>query len=84
MLSMICLGVFSMTIEWMDYANCKSIDPDYFHPSETGKWNVKWVNQALNVCARCPVQVECLTWALETGDMYAILGGTTPEQRVAA
>jgi WhiB family transcriptional regulator, redox-sensing transcriptional regulator len=67
--------------EWMDSAKCRSIDPDLFHPGETGKWNARSVREALKVCGRCPVSIECLNWAFETEDTYAILGGTTPEMR---
>lgn len=66
---------------WMDSANCRSTDPELFHPGETNKWNHRSVRQALNVCAKCPVSIACLNWALETHDVFAILGGTTPEQR---
>lgn len=77
---MICWGG-SLTTEWMDSANCRSIDPDLFHPGETNKWNVRSVRTALKVCGNCPVSMECLNWAFETEDMFGILGGTTPEMR---
>jgi WhiB family redox-sensing transcriptional regulator len=67
---------------WMGSANCRTTDPDLFYPGgDTNKWNVRRVKAALKVCSRCPVNVECLSWALETQDCYGILGGTTPDQR---
>jgi WhiB family redox-sensing transcriptional regulator len=34
------------------------------------------------VCAACPVRQPCLEMALQTGDQHAILGGTTPAERL--
>ena len=67
--------------KWMSEANCRKHDPDLFYPGDTGRWNVKNVEQALRVCERCPVTMKCLEWALQIGDFHGILGGTTPEMR---
>jgi WhiB family redox-sensing transcriptional regulator len=37
--------------------------------------------RALNVCAQCPVVLECRQWALSVDDNWAVLGGLTPDQR---
>ena len=66
---------------WMASANCRSTDPDIFYPTEKGKWDRIATKAALKVCANCLVNVECLQWAFDTGDVHGILGGTTPEQR---
>jgi WhiB family redox-sensing transcriptional regulator len=66
---------------WMDSANCRSTDPELFHPGETNKWNHASVRHALKICGKCPVSIDCLDWAFRTEDVYGILGGTTPEQR---
>jgi WhiB family transcriptional regulator, redox-sensing transcriptional regulator len=34
------------------------------------------------ICAACPVRQPCLEMALQTGDQHAILGGTTPAERL--
>lgn len=36
---------------------------------------------AKEVCARCPVRVECVEYAIETRQWWGIWGGTTPRQR---
>ena len=33
------------------------------------------------VCASCGVRSECLEWAIEAKDAWAILGGLTPQER---
>lgn len=66
---------------WMEFANCRTTDPDLFFPGETNKWNLRSVRAAFKICSKCPVSAECLTWAVETRDIHAILGGTTPDDR---
>jgi hypothetical protein len=38
---------------------------------------------ASRVCQLCPVQTPCLRWALDTGQVSGIWGGTTEEERRA-
>lgn len=64
---------------WMASANCRYTDPEIFYPTQAGKWTQ--ARAALKVCSKCPVALDCLNWAFEIGDLHAILGGTTPEQR---
>lgn len=64
--------------KWMERALCKGADPELFFPEqgEDGK-----TAMALRICRRCPVRVNCLIWALRTGQDYGIYGGKTPRQR---
>lgn len=39
------------------------------------------VDRARVVCANCPVQEECLDWAMEQREPYGIWGGLTPRER---
>lgn len=39
------------------------------------------VDEALKVCAACPVTKECLEYALTINERDGVLGGTTPSQR---
>lgn len=67
---------------WMAEAACRGVDPELFYPEEGAQaCTTKQVQEALAVCRRCPVTFDCLKWAFETGDKYAILGGKTPNQR---
>lgn len=71
-------------LEWRHQAACQGVDAELFHPlNERGHSNKVRVEQAKTVCARCPVTATCLNWALTIGDGWAILGGTTPEERRA-
>jgi WhiB family redox-sensing transcriptional regulator len=56
---------------------CHGIDPDVFVPASPSAD----VSEAKAVCARCPVVNNCLDWAFQIGDDWAVLGGTTPAER---
>lgn len=38
---------------------------------------------AIALCRTCPVQGSCLAWALESGDLHGVWGGTTTRERRA-
>jgi len=62
---------------WMDEAACRSVDPEIFFPEGRGVQPTK----ALEVCATCPVQAECLIYGER--EQYGVYGGITPNQRGA-
>jgi WhiB family redox-sensing transcriptional regulator len=64
-------------LQWMDDALCREIGPELFFLEDSG---VPY--EARKVCALCPVQDECLRFAL-TADVEGIWAGTTPSQRRA-
>jgi len=69
------------------YPACADEDPRLFYvPNiedgrETPERRAARESEAKSICARCDVKADCLTWAIETRDAHAILGGTTPEER---
>lgn len=73
--------------DWRNQAACANHDPELFfmdrhgtgRPPSSGERSR--VTAAKNICRRCPVAAECLAWAYRTGDDWAVLGGTTPEER---
>jgi WhiB family transcriptional regulator, redox-sensing transcriptional regulator len=68
-------------VEWREAGACLGADPDLFFPiSQTGL-ALEQIVRAKAVCARCPVRLECLRFALETRETNGIWGGTTPEER---
>jgi WhiB family redox-sensing transcriptional regulator len=68
-------------MDWRHFAACLDEDPELFFPvGDTGPALLQVV-EARAVCARCPVRVECLTWALETGQNYGVWGGYTEDER---
>ena len=65
------------TTDWRSRAACAAggVDPELFFPVGCGpKAQVK-IREAKQVCARCPVQPECLRWALEMGQVSGVWGG---------
>ena len=62
--------------QWFERAACKGLNPDMFHPKRGGS-----TTQAKAVCAVCPVQPDCLEYALVTGERFGIWGGVTEKQR---
>ncbi len=65
---------------WMDDAACREFDPEMFFPE---KGEAAAAADAVQVCGGCPVQDQCLQFALTlpgTQD-YGVWGGTTARQR---
>lgn len=66
---------------WTRDALCAEIGVDVFFGEGGGDNATRLAKQA---CAGCPVQAECLEWALgfdEWEDRYGIFGGTGPIER---
>jgi WhiB family transcriptional regulator, redox-sensing transcriptional regulator len=62
----------------LEDAACGEQDLQLFYP-QPGDQRAE--RAAKRICAACPVQQACLQMALDTNDEYAILGGTTPQER---
>jgi WhiB family redox-sensing transcriptional regulator len=60
-------------------ASCRPDDLEVFYPESDDQAAEQ---AAKAICARCPVRQPCLDMALATGDQHAILGGTTPAERI--
>ncbi|QLJ06793.1 WhiB family transcriptional regulator (plasmid) [Streptomyces sp. NEAU-sy36] len=63
-----------------EYALCAQTDPDLFFP-EGGAKISNAVQQAKQVCGRCPIRRACLSWALETRQPAGIWGGMSEKER---
>ena len=61
--------------DWVDDALCAQTDPDSFFPEKGGS-----TREAKAVCTRCPVQTECLDYAL-ANDERGIWGGLSERER---
>ncbi|PZT70237.1 WhiB family transcriptional regulator [Streptomyces sp. SW4] len=68
---------------WRERAACSSEDPDLFFPIGTSGPALLQTEQAKAVCRRCPVQEQCLRWALDTGQTLGVWGGTDETERRA-
>lgn len=62
--------------EWTERALCAQTDPEAFYPVKGGS-----TRAAKKVCAACPVQQQCLEWALSQGEVFGVWGGSTHRER---
>ena len=69
---------------WQHQALCRASDSDVFfapahfeHKPEREAREAK----AKALCARCPVRLECLDWALTTREPYGVWGGYSESER---
>lgn len=78
---------------WQEFAACRGLDPDLFYlgrAKKVGRKPKDWVPslnpeaddfaEAKAVCRTCPVQTNCLAYAL-SGKEFGIWGGTSENQR---
>lgn len=71
---------------WQTRAACRDTDPELFFPpteDDTAPVVARHLAAVRPVCERCPVQTECLTWALDIGQDVGIWAATTPTERRA-
>ncbi len=73
-------------LDWQKQALCRDADPELFTGEDirSGPLPTRIEKAAIEWCRRCPVQAECLEYALDTEsrDMrHGVWGGTTPLQR---
>jgi len=62
--------------EWQDRALCAQTDPEAFFPEKGGS-----NTDAKRICRRCPVEDECLTYALKTNEPFGVWGGMSADER---
>jgi WhiB family transcriptional regulator, redox-sensing transcriptional regulator len=70
--------------QWRSAAACRSADPDLFFPISDSGPAREQTARAEAICATCRVRRECLAFALRTGQIHGIWGGTTEHERAAA
>ena len=68
--------------DWRAEAACVTADPELFFPFAAGALSARQANQARRICARCPVRVQCLKFAMDIPEAHGIWGGTTPQERL--
>lgn len=59
---------------------CRTTDPEVWFP-EQGDGSKESVRQAKKWCKECPVQMECLAYAVANREAFGIWGGLTVEER---
>lgn len=67
--------------EWMRRAACKAYPGHLWFPPQYMRHDHPDVELARRVCARCPVNAECLEYALGHS-LEGIWGGTSERERI--
>ncbi len=75
------IALASADYGWRSQALCRDTDPDLFFPVGTTGAALIQIEQARSVCWQCPVQAECLEFALDTNQDSGIWGGMSEEER---
>ena len=65
--------------EWMDLAACRGYPAEMFYAEKAGGGPT--LDEGRKVCRRCPVQGECLDYALEFSERIGLWGGLTEKER---
>ena len=63
---------------WMDQAACRGVDPGLFFPERGARAAFDRIRA---ICETCPVQVECLEYALEINTQHGFWGGKSERER---
>ncbi|MEX1047375.1 MAG: WhiB family transcriptional regulator [Actinomycetota bacterium] len=70
-------------MDWVHKAKCREEDPELFFPIGTTGPAAEQVDAAKAICMICPVRLDCLEWALATGQDAGVWGGMSEEERRA-
>ena len=70
-------------MDWVHRALCKDEDPELFFPVGTTGPAASQIDAAKTVCGRCEVRLQCLEWAMGTGQTSGVWGGLSEEERRA-
>ena len=70
-----------MYVNWREDVACRDADPDLFFPISTTGAALRQMEEAKRICRGCPVQIQCLAWALASGVTDGVWGATTPDER---
>jgi WhiB family transcriptional regulator, redox-sensing transcriptional regulator len=66
---------------WEARGACKHSDPELFFPVTARGPALRQLAKAKQVCERCPVRVQCLEYALQSGQSFGVWGGASEEER---
>jgi WhiB family redox-sensing transcriptional regulator len=70
---------------WQRAALCRTSDPELFFNPENERGKARRVRQlrAKQVCAQCPVLLDCRTSALRSRESFGVWGGMSEDERNA-
>ena len=64
--------------DWQDQAACRTAPTGTMFPDD---WDEDGIAAAKALCRACPVQDQCLTYALDNSEDHGIWGGATEKER---
>ncbi len=70
-------------MDWRHHAACREVDPEGFFPIGNTGPALLQIEEAKQVCRRCPVMESCLQWAVESGQDAGVWGGMSEDERRA-
>jgi WhiB family transcriptional regulator, redox-sensing transcriptional regulator len=70
-------------MDWRHHAACREVDPELFFPIGNTGPALLQIDEAKQVCRRCPVMEPCLQWAVESGQDAGVWGGMSEDERRA-
>jgi len=72
--------------DWQERGACRSANPSlFFAPDHESNHQRRFRETAAKaICGHCPVRAICRAYALQTGELYGIWGGTTERERMQA
>ena len=70
-------------MDWRHHAACRDEDPELFFPIGSTGPALDQIDEAKQVCKRCPTLEPCLAWALESGQDAGVWGGLSEDERRA-
>lgn len=65
-----------------EQAACIGIDVNMFYAEHSAEYLTHEMRTAKKICGTCPIQAECLEWAL-LNERWGLWGGTAPYERDA-
>ena len=77
-------GALAEDWDWQQHGLCRGVDSSvFFHPDgERGHARAARERRAKELCARCPVLMQCRSHALALAEPYGIWGGLSESERV--
>ena len=70
-------------MDWRHRAACRDEDPELFFPIGNTGPALLQIEEAKQVCRRCPVTESCLRWALGSGQDAGVWGAMSEDERRA-
>lgn len=69
--------------DWQERGACRGENPSLFFAPDNESPHQRRLREtaAKSICSRCPVRAACSAYAVQTGEVYGIWGGTTERER---